>query len=154
MAVGVHGIIITRKGADKHYKCAFGQVEISDNAVHTFKGVPGVDKNGCIARAFFYFAILRGNAFNRSAGGGAYTDYPAAAFLGFIYYLGRLARNIIMLGVHMVVFYILGLNGAKSSKPYMQGNIGDFNTLLLCFFKQFFCKMKTRSRCRGGAEFF
>ena len=57
-----------------------------------------------------------------------------------------------MLGMHMMLLNIFGLDRAEGAKPDMERDKTNLNTLAPDFVKQLWCEMQPCCRCSGTAK--
>ena len=103
--------------------------------LHVRPGDKLVNEMGGPAVILAYFPFKRCNGFQRSAAGCSYRKNPSAVIFCSVDYFCSFSREIIMLGMHMVVFNIISLNGSEGSQTNVQSNEAYLNTLCFDFFK-------------------
>ena len=100
----------------EHDECAFGQMKVGDERVHTLEFVRRIDKNGRIAAARAQKTVFVRDCFERPHGRSADGDDSPPFALGGIHDIRRLFPHAIVFGVHDVVRQILFFDGAESPR--------------------------------------
>ena len=129
MLIGGNHLLARRKGAYKHQKRRFRQVEVCDERVNGLETVARRDENVRPTAFRVHDARVVRHAFERTAGGGADGyDPPARGVRRIDGGSGGLAYLEIF-RMHVVLFHGLCGYGAEGAEPNMQQHVGDHDAL-------------------------
>lgn len=90
MAIGRHGVVIARKGADQHDQGAFRQMKVGQQPVDYLKPITGIDEDVGPAFGGTDDSLGHTDAFQGAAAGGPHRDDPPAPLSGPVDQIGCL----------------------------------------------------------------
>ena len=147
LGVGVQDVLAPGKGADQHDQGALRQVEVGHQGVHALEPVSRVDEDVRPAALRVHCAVGVGEALQSAAGRRADADHAAACGLGLVDNAGRLLGDYAELGVHVVVLYLVLLDGAEGAQADVQRDEALAHALGGDAVQQFPREVQS---CRGG----
>lgn len=148
----VHGVVVAHKCGNKHYKGAFGQMEVCDKSVDDLEFVAGVNENIGVALVLVHILKECAHTFKSTAGGGSHGNYTAALSLGLFDKLRRFLWQMIMLGVHLVFEHLVLLYGTECAKSYMKCDECGVYSPGTQVVKHFICKVQSCGGSCGRAK--
>ena len=97
-------------------------------------------------------ALFGAQRLEGAAAGGAHRDDPLAVCLGLVDQVRRLLRQIVVLGVHLVLGDLVLLNRSEGAKANVQRHRRDVDPLCADLVQQFVGEVQPRGRCSGRTQ--
>ena len=117
--VGFHDELAGGEGGDEHHESAAGEVKVGLKGVDGFELVGGVDEDVGFALAGGDLAVAD-QVFQDAGDGGA----DGGDFFGRLHFGGGFSVEFVALGVHVVVAWVLGFDGAEGADADVEGEEG------------------------------
>ena len=127
-------------------------MKISDKPVEHLEFKSGINEDIRPSLADFYAALTCGNCFKRSAACCSDRNNPSPICLCFVYEISRFLRQLIVLGVHVMICNVVHLYRTEGTKSDVKGYETNFYTLLFCLFEKLLCEMKSCGRSCSGTK--
>ena len=146
-------MLVAGEGADQHNQGALRQMEVGDQSVQYLKLVARIDKDVGVALLLVQRQALFGaQRLEGAAAGGAHRDDPLAVCLSLVDQVRRLLRQIVVLGVHLVLGDLVLLNRTEGAKANVQRHRRDVDPLCADLVQQFVGEVQPRGRCSGRTQ--
>lgn len=111
MVVGFEDELARGKGGDEHHEGAAGEVEVGEEGVDGFELVGRVDEDVGGAGGLGEGLAIAGEVFEDAGDGGA----DGGDLRGGVHARGGIGVEAVTLGVHVVLAWVLGFNGAEGA---------------------------------------
>ena len=105
-------------------------MEIRNQSIQYFEAIPRINKNLRVVTARMDNSRFISCALYGAAARGPYADHSAPTLFGLIYDISCFFGNLIVLGMHMMIQYIIFLDRTECTESYVKCHIGKTDTHL------------------------